>query len=187
MSYQLTEKIYYSKDDNISFLDSFMNDFIKRAKQCKRDDFNGVIAILEDKAGAKVCDNDGENHHYHSHMNVVHFLNGGTNFYTPEEATLNSSICSAENNELMNHGVEIRFVSRTKNFEVTIMAIATVLNEYQKKCLNKIIDLTKEVRDECLYPKVNIGIFYGAKDDYGVLTDERIDNIRQIIESGRRR
>lgn len=187
MSYQLTEKIYYSKQGDFSFIHRFMDEYLKKALKNKQDDYNGVVVILKDKAGAKICDLNGSCHHYHSHINIVHFLKGGRDFYTPEEATLDSPVCPDENYELMNHGVEVRFVSRVKSFEVTMMAVSTELNDFQKNCLNQIIDITREIREEGIYPKVNIGIFYGTKDDYGPLTDERIETIKNIIETGRRR
>ena len=187
MSYELTEKIYYSKNDDFSFLDSFMEEVISRRKMNEEGGLQAGIVILKDRVGAKVCDDDGLASHQQSFINVIRFLKGEMNFVSPREVSF-YLFTREDQNEMVLNGIEVRIISNLEEIQFLIFAHMNMFNEYQIQCLNTIIEIVKKIQEQNIYQSVNIGISTEEiSKEYGVFTDEFLQKWNRFMEQNKSR
>ena len=163
-NYKLQEKIYNctsSDDDEIlkEQIALFSKELIKRRKYIPSEGgLQAVMLISEDKFGAKINENNGEGTHHHSFINTIKFLNGDTNYVTPE-GSARIYFIKKEYYQCFNECINIRIIDNDEKIDFIITSKCKKTSAFQNKVLKTLLDYWSSIKIAGIYKKIDVGMY----------------------------
>ncbi len=186
-SYQLTEKVY-SGDlareqlENENELWNFFHEYAsrKRGNNVFKNGFYASMIIMPDKWAAKVNEQDGQDFHTHTNLNLVRFLNGD-DFFLTEDWAGRISLHEDESKKIIDEYISVSLLSCEDQCKIFIFCYNNKHTPFQISTVKEILKICKEIKNEY---QGNLEISFFNKDksiEMDQITDEQEKKIEELL------
>lgn len=162
---KLEEKIYMLKDYNdneqiIEQLQEFFQELIER----KRNDpieggLQATLIICKDKMAAKVNEKDGMETHLVNEINLIRYLNNNYHFIT--EKAIGKFLLYMHDIEIISsQAIVFRILDGESKLMLAITSNKEIETEFEKIILKNILNICKNIKEQKIYEKLEIGIHF---------------------------
>lgn len=185
---KLTEKVYASNEyDGTIHMQQQLGDFIEELYERRKDDYNeeGLQAgmlIMPNAFAAKITDNDGNDPHLITNINLLRYIKKEKDFYV-REAAGKFGLIKNEMSELIRNGIEIRIIDGEQNLMMAINSKQNIQTIFQLTVLKRLIDELWSIKQNELYKSIEVGFYSPISEiDVDELNEEVYSKLIEAIE-----
>ena len=186
---KLTEKVYASnKYNGDAHMQQQLGDFISELYNRRRSDSNeeGLQAgmlIMPSSFAAKITENDGNDPHGITNINLLRYIKKEKDFYV-REAAGKFGVIKNEMSEIFRNGIEIRIIDAEENLMMAIQSNSNIQTRFQLEVLKKIANELWRIKQNGLYESVEVG-FYSplSQIDVDDLNEELYSELIEAIKT----
>ena len=160
---KLVEKVYsstaqQSNENAQEQISSFIEELHTRRRS---DPYEGGLqaemVVMPDAFAAKVNENNGYDYHKITGVNLLRYIKKEDKYYS-KEAVNAYGLLYYEANEILNNGIEIRFLDGKNTIMVAIMSNKEIKSQFQLDILKFLIDNLRKCQSKRLYTHVKVGL-----------------------------
>ena len=186
---KLTEKVYASNEYNgDAHMQQQLGDFISELYNRRRSDSNeeGLQAgmlIMPSSFAAKITENDGNDPHGITNINLLRYIKKEKDFYV-REAAGKFGVIKNEMSEIFRNGIEIRIIDAEENLMMVIQSNSNIQTRFQLEVLKKLANELWRIKQNGLYESVEVG-FYSplSQIDVDDLNEELYSELIEAIKT----